>query len=199
MLVHIAAWVVIIIATLLGGPAIVDKITYEQLVMSGVKNSDESIGKLGINDVGETTNQLFTALSSVTGLNVIRQSCGAEGGGFVVWVRNKTCLYADSASNALYMVSFRIAQLWHWILLFIPFFVAAAVDGSVMRKIRMESFAYTSPAYYKGIWHSVIAIIAFLVLTIPLAVEWPALYVPLALSIIAFLIRSLIANVQSSV
>lgn len=188
-----------ILLTLVGGPAVVAPSTYEGLIQKEASQSTSAFGQMGLKEVGSVTNAIYGSLVKLTGVSAASETCEREKEGFNAWLKKKICDYSLAAANSIYLISFRIAQIAYWVTYFTPFFLAAVVDGVMRRKIHLHCFRYTSPARYKLIWHSEIAIAASIFLAVPLAVGWPSLFLPIALSIVALMTRMLIANIQPSV
>jgi hypothetical protein len=93
---------------------------------------------------------------------------------------------------------FRFTQLLIWLSFVFPFVLAAIWDGIVNRKIKAETFVYSHPSIYYGLWHALIFItfLSIFIFNIPFAIK-PLIY-PILITTVAFLIRSLVSNLQRS-
>lgn len=106
--------------------------------------------------------------------------------------------YFVSLFISFYEWIFRMSQLLLWLVLALPFLIAAAWDGLMLRKIKAANFAYASPSVYVALWHGLIIMCfgANWILNMPFTIK-PMIY-PIIIAAFALVIRSLLSNLQRS-
>jgi hypothetical protein len=98
----------------------------------------------------------------------------------------------------IYLLCWRLAQIWLWFLYLTPFLAAIVFDALMTRRIKIDSFRYSSPTLYNASWHLMIggaaAMLLYCCMSVPISIYW----YPTAIALIGALARVLIGNIQHS-
>lgn len=94
-------------------------------------------------------------------------------------------VWANSRLTVLWMwgnlINYRINMLFAWLLSFLPFILAALIDGYYVREARKYTFYSQSPIRHKVGVRSALAVFVFAVICVGLPLAIPPLVTPIAL------------------
>lgn len=211
---HIVGWLVVTVLVIFGLPALVSPTAYVSQVKREQSALVENFGAESAQKIIVSADKAYTEAFEDSGLHKsfmehysipekdilsdkpaendpLRQNAMAK-------YERKMQAYFVGLFVSFYEWIFRMVQLLMWCVFALPFLVAAAWDGLMLRKVRAASFIYSSPSIYSGLWHALIAMFfgANVLLNIPFTVK-PLIY-PIILAMFALLIRTLLANLQRS-
>lgn len=203
---HIRIWLIITIFSIFVTPAIVDKQTYGSHIKSEQAALIESLGEDSGMKIIRKTDAIYNGLFISSGLqdwalkhyahqdpsdSLLGHSKISDGS-------RKIGQYVVAFFMNIYEGIFRSLQLMYWLTFAGPFVLAAAFDGFMLRKIRIATFHYSSPAVYNSMWHVMIVIFfgTLIYCDSPLPI-YPMTF-PVLLLVIAMMVRAMLANLQRS-
>lgn len=209
MIKHLWFWLVMSIVAVFILPAFISTSSYQMRIHGDLAMIEKAFGNKAASEIFAISDHLYSQVFEETGFRTWiidhyyvdprEEALGRREGGEPVGI---TAKWSHNYSTALfanfYEFTFRLTQVAMWITYAFPFVIAAIWDGVMERKIRMLSFSYSSPSVYNGVWHFIIAVLfgLFIYFNLPFVVH-PLLF-PLAIAVMAFSLRTLVANLQRS-
>ena len=106
--------------------------------------------------------------------------------------------YGAALTLQIYLFFFRLAHAALWMRYICPFICAAIYDGIMVRNVKLQTLAYTSPTVYNASWHLIIFIAFGALVMFSIATVMSVFVFPVALSVIGLLVRLVLCNVQHS-
>lgn len=209
MIKHLWFWLVMTVIAVFIMPAIVSATTYQMRIHSELAMLEHAFGDKASAQIMRLTDSVYNGLFDESGfrawvmdhyyVNDGEVAKGkVEGGAPVGIAAQMSQNYAVSLFMNLYELTFRLTQMAIWVSYSFPFILAAIWDGAMQRKAKIVSFSYSSPSVYNASWHLIIVMVfcGFFYFNTPFPV--PPVIFPLAVGVMAFTLRSLIANLQRS-
>lgn len=204
---HLLIWIIVTLVSIVLLPGMLAPQTYLAKITDDQRHLSGEIGKQSASIIIATTDRIYNELF--------------EDSGFHPWVKkhyekgteHRNELLAETPSDKLskfagaylgaffvsmYEMIFRFTQIGYWAAFALPFIIAAAFDGLMVRKVRNVTFNYSSPAKYNAIWHFIIVLFSGTVFYCNTPLPMPAAIFPLLVFAAAMGIRGLLANLQRS-
>lgn len=204
---HALIWLITSVLTLVFLPGLLNPQTYMSEVKSDQRHLAEEIGEHSASIIIDTTDRIYNKLFEESGLHPWVNAHYANG------LTPKNELFQENNTDkitkflktytgtffiSMYESTFRLTQLGYWAVVAFPFFLAAAFDGLMTRKVRIISFHYSSPTQYNAMWHLIIILFAGTFVYSNTPFPMPAPIFPLLVFAASMGIRALLANLQRS-
>ena len=203
---HSLLWVMLIAFCFLGLPAISTPTDIMNRVVRELTLIEQSLGKAETSKVTKSATAFYNAVFIGTGAEKTstkfvvseeeKENTVPLFGNSVRALSSKTNDYVRGFSSLCFAVFVRVAIILSWLPYIAPFLLAAITDAAVTRKIKFESFGYSSPIKFAAAAHSMIVVVflPLLYLVVPLPIT--PLFVPFWALISAIPIMLLVANTQ---
>lgn len=162
------------------------------------------IGEDAESRLKDGANELFTGVFITPGLYGATQAWADTTGSInraelEAHSRNWLKQQLDSVWMLLWTMSYRAVGIFVWMLLAIPMIVAMFADALLYREIRKWRYELTSP-FSQNLHEKVSHWLTGLVIYLPFApIPMPSWVTPLALLLIAFMMRGVFANMQKRI
>lgn len=204
---HVLIWLFVTLFSILLLPSMIGPSAYLAKIQLDQRNLSGEIGDQSAEFIILKADRIYTQIFEDSGFHLevndrfkIGQNHRNElleetnGDKAQSWAEN----YVTSFFVSMYEAIFRLTQLAYWAAFAFPFIIAAGFDGLMQRKVRNESFQYSSPSKYNFMWHFIIGMtsLTFVYCTMPFAM--PAVAYPMLVFVAAMSIRELLANLQRS-
>jgi hypothetical protein len=201
---HSVFWICIMALTFLGWPALISTADIMRQVRSEVDMMAAAFGHDEAKQIVDKGNEIFHNVFHRSGLaagvdNVYAQQKGEESQVLLSQVNalsSATNTYWTTFRANIYRLSLRVLVLLTWFPYIVPFLIAMAVDGFVIRKIKLSSYGYMSPMRYSVGLHIILIGLFFpalyLIAPIPVSPYFP----PYWALFLAFPTVMMLSNIQ---
>ena len=209
MIKHLWFWLVMTLIAIFIMPAVISSDTYQKRIFTEAIMLENTLGKDGAAQVMKIADSIYDRIFEESGFRawVIEHyyvddrqvTQGRIEGGAPVGIAAKlTHNYAIALFFNLYELTFRLTQMFIWGVYSLPFILASILDGAMQRQAKIISFSYSSPSVYNASWHFIIVMVfcSFFYFNTPFPV--PPITFPIFVGVMAFMLRSLVANLQRS-
>jgi len=209
MLKHLWFWVILTLVAIFIVPVFVTSTTYQARIYGEVAMLEHTLGRDAAAQIMGMTDSVYSSAFEESGFRAwvmehyyVDDRTVAQGeveAGVPMGIAAKLSQnYAVSLFINLYELTFRLTQMFLWGAYSLPFILAAVLDGLMQRKVKFVSFAYSSPTVFNASWHLIIAMIfcGFFYFNTPFPV--PPITFPVFIGVTAFVLRSLVGNLQRS-
>lgn len=203
---HSLLWIMLIAFCFLGLPAISTPNDIMGRVVRELSMIEGSLGKAETSKVTKTASGIYNALFVETGfVKTAGKAVVSEEekeqttplfGNAVSSMADKTNDYIQGFSALCFALLVRVAIILSWLPYIAPFLLAATMDAAISRKIKFESFGFSSPIKFAAAAHMLIVVVflPLLYLVVPLPIT--PLFVPFWALISAVPIVMLVSNTQ---
>ena len=203
---HSLLWIMLIAFCFLGLPVISTPNDIMGRVVRELSMIEAALGKAETNKVTRTATGTYNAIFVDTGfVRAAGKAVVSEEekeqttplfGNAVSSMADKTNDYIKGFSALCYASLVRIAIFLSWLPYIAPFLLAATMDAAISRKVKFESFGFSSPIKFAAAAHMLIVVVflPLLYLVVPLPIT--PLFVPFWALISAVPIVMLVANTQ---
>lgn len=201
---HVFVWLCILLAALFASPLLYSPASISHRVAEDIRSIDHVLGRENAAMIVSRANTMYRAIFFDGGVsnsssqvynskNSIDESRSFVG---VAAMANMTNHYLESLAINCYSFALRVLTFFVWVPLFLPFMLASAVDGSVVRSIKLDTFRYNAPLSYSlGLHATIFGIflpIFYLIMPFPVS-PW---LIPIWALAISMALMLMIRNVQ---
>ncbi|MDK9702361.1 MAG: DUF4400 domain-containing protein [Sulfuritalea sp.] len=209
MRVHGFVWLLLVLAVTLLTPVFVSKDSYKEIIQSEFTESLHWYGSDDGTALVRRANARYLKLMAAShmddaiewidkGLSKLPKRRNGKTLGFFDLPEGSARQLMQGPVYFLYLGVWRFENYMLWLLYVAPFILALLWDGIMRRKTYQTLEHYSSPSQYNILWHLIIAVVALALMTISVAIPFPALGYPFALVGIGAILRSMVANLQAS-
>ena len=203
---HSLLWIILIAFCFLGLPAISTPTDIMSRVVRELAMIEKTLGQAETKKVTESATAIYTTLFIETGMvRATKKAVVTEKekhdsevmfGNSVRSISDKTNDYISGVSALCFAMLVRIEIFFSWLPYIAPFLIAAILDAAVSRKVKFETFGYSSPIKFAAATHIIIAIafLPLLYLVVPLPVT--PLFIPFWALISSLPLMALVSNTQ---
>lgn len=202
---HVLIWLIILIVSFIIMPLMMKPHAIMGRVMSEIKMIQLVFGAEDTAKLTRSATTWYNAIFVETGLigstdkayihESEKESSKVFFGG-AARVADVTNGYLLSFGAQAYAMMIRLFIILSWLPYIFPFMLAVIIDGLVTRRIKFESFGFSSPIAYSLALHSIIPIVFFPALYLLLPIPITPLFMPFWALVFAFPVSMLIGNTQ---
>lgn len=202
---HVLLWLILLLVSFIAMPLMIKQQTIMARVMGELEMIQSVFGAEDTSKLAHSATVWYNALFVDTGLidstskahvSQSEKDTGQIFFGGAVRITDVTNGYLLSFAAQAYAMMIRLFIILSWLPYIFPFMLAVVVDGMVARKIKFESFGFSSPIAYSLALHAIIVIVFFPTLYLLLPIPVTPLFMPFWALAIALPVSMLIGNTQ---
>jgi hypothetical protein len=202
---HVLLWLLLILVAFIAMPLMLKQQTIMARVMGELQMIQSVFGAEDTAKLTHSATVWYNAIFVDTGLidstskayvNESEKDSSRLLFGGAVHVADVTNGYLLSFAAQAYAMMIRLFIILSWLPYIFPFMLAVIIDGTAARKIKLESFGFSSPIAYSLALHAIIVIVFFPAIYLLLPIPVTPLFMPFWALAIALPVSTLIGNTQ---